>query len=263
MIPIRKHLLRTMLIAASLWLFSPFHGALVQAETDASFTDAQKTAIGRIIRDYLLENPELMREVFAALEDKETRARETARKDILKNNANAIFNAADSAIFGNPEGDVTLVEFFDYNCGFCKRALADLEKLVKNDPNIKVVMKEFPILSRGSFDAARVSIAVNMQDPEKYRKFHAALLNARGRADEAKALSIAKGLGLDMARLKEDMKKPEVKMIIARDRSIADALGINGTPAYILDDKIFSGAVGVEKLRKKIAAIRKDGCKYC
>ena len=120
-------------------------------------------------------------------------------------------------MLGNPHGDVTFVEFFDYNCGYCKRAMSDMLTLLKDDPKLKVVLKEFPVLGPGSVEAAQVAIAVRMQDKsgKKYLDFHQKLLGGRGQADKAHALAVAKEVGLNMAQLEKDMASPEVKATLA------------------------------------------------
>ena len=128
-------------------------------------------------------------------------------------NAETIFNSPRGVVLGNKDGDVTFVEFFDYNCGYCKRAMADMLDLMKTDPKLKVVLKEFPVLSEGSVEAARVAVAVRMQDPggKKYLDFHQKLLGGRGQADKARAIAAAKDAGLDIARLEKDLASPEVQ----------------------------------------------------
>jgi len=232
-----------------------------QAAEKSGFTDMQRQEIEGLVREYLLKNPGILREMMTALDANETRERASAQSKALSENADAIFRSANDIVLGNPKGDVTLVEFFDYNCGFCKRALKDLQKLLKTDKNLKVVIKEYPILSTGSLEAARVSMAANRQG--NYLKFHAALLGARGQVDGKKALKLASKLGLDMDKLKADMDRPEIRKSLASVQKLARRLGISGTPAYIIDDAIIPGAVGIENLRAQIAKIRKTGCKYC
>ena len=155
---------------------------------------------------------------------------------------------------GNPQGDVTLVEFFDYNCGYCKRALSDLMNLMKADPKLKVVLKEFPVLGPSSVEAARVGVAVRMQDRtgKKYLEFHQKLLSGRGQVDKARALAVAKEVGLDMARLEKDMASDEVTATLQESGQLADKLGLNGTPSYVVGPDVVVGAVGLEVLKQKV-----------
>ena len=157
---------------------------------------------------------------------------------------------------GNPQGDVTFVEFFDYNCGYCKRALSDMTDLMKKDPKLKVVLKEFPVLGPGSVEAAQVAVAVRMQDPKKYLDFHQKLLLGRGQADKARALAVAKEVGLDIARIERDLKSDEVAKTLEESMKLAEALGLNGTPSYVIGNDVVIGAVGLAALSQKVQAAR-------
>jgi protein-disulfide isomerase len=152
-----------------------------------------------------------------------------------------------------------MVEFFDYNCGFCRRALADMLDLLKSDPNLKFVLKEFPVLGEGSVEAAHVAVAARMQDAtgKKYIEFHQKLLGGRGQADKARALAVAKDVGFDMARIEKDMASDEAKKTIEENMKLADALGVSGTPSYVVGSEVVIGAVGLDALRDKITAERK------
>ena len=177
-----------------------------------SISDAQRGEIEKIIREYLLKHPEVLQEAIAELEKKQAAAEAEKHQAAVKDNAEALFNSPRQVVVGNPQGDVTFVEFFDYNCGYCKRAMTDMLELMKDDPKLKVVLKEFPVLGPGSVEAARVAVAVRMQDKtgKKYLEFHQKLLGGRGQADKARALAVAKEVGLDMARLERDMASDEV-----------------------------------------------------
>ena len=173
-------------------------------------------------------------------------------------NADTIFNSPRGVMIGNKDGDVTFVEFFDYNCGYCKRAMSDMLDLMKSDPKLKVVLKEFPVLSQGSVEAAQVAVAVRMQDPtgKKYLEFHQKLLGGRGAADKARALAVAKDVGLDIAKLEKDMASPEVKATIEENFRLAESMGMNGTPSYVIGKQVVIGAVGVDGLKEKIGIAR-------
>jgi protein-disulfide isomerase len=162
-------------------------------------------------------------------------------------------------VLGNPQGNVTMVEFFDYNCGFCKRAMTDMLDLIKTDNNLKFVLKEFPVLGEGSVEAARVAVAARMQDAngKKYIEFHQKLLGSRGGADKMRALAVAKEVGFDMPRLERDMGSDEVKKTIEENMKLAEALGVSGTPSYVVGEEVVIGAVGLDALREKINAERK------
>jgi protein-disulfide isomerase len=179
-------------------------------------------------------------------------------------NKTVIFDSPRAPSFGNAKGDVTLVEFFDYNCGYCKHALGDVAKLVKDDPNLKVVLKEFPVLGPSSVDAAKVAVAVRMQDTGgKYFEFHRRLLGGRGEANKERALQAAKEAGFDVARIQKDMESPEVANTIRENMGIAQSLGINGTPTFIVANEMVIGAMGYDTLKSKIDSVRKCGKATC
>src|SRR3984885_7412108 len=224
-----------------------------------SFSADQREEIGKIIKDYLLTHPEVMQDVMAELEKRQQSAdAEKHRAAVTENNA-TLFNSPHQVVLGNPHGNVTMVEFFDYNCGFCKRALSDMLDLMKANPDLKFVLKEFPVLGEGSVEAARVAVAVRMQDAsgKKYFEFHQKLLGGRGPADKARALAVAKDVGFDMGRIEKDMGSDEVKKTIDESMKLADALGVNGTPSYVVGDEVVVGAIGLQALKEKLAAERK------
>jgi len=228
----------------------------------AQFNADQRKEMGEIVRDYLMANPEVLRDAFRELERKTALAKAAGEKAAIASMAGDIFRSPGDHVVGNPDGDVTVVEFMDYNCPFCKKALADVEKMLEKDKNLRVVMKEFPILGESSIFASRAAIASRAQG--KYWEFHLALMRKRGSATEASVFRAAKKVGLDVARLKKDMDSPEVTAIIDRNYAIAQALNINGTPAFIVADNILAGAVGFEALSNTVATVRKNGgCSFC
>jgi protein-disulfide isomerase len=151
-----------------------------------------------------------------------------------------------------------VVEFFDYNCSYCKRAMVDMLELLKGDSKLKFVLKEFPVLGEGSIQAAQVAAAVRMQDKtgKKYLEFHQKMLSGRGQADKARALAVAKEIGLDMARIEKDIAGDEVKATLEESFKLAEALGLNGTPSYVVGNDVVIGAVGVNLLKEKVNAAR-------
>jgi protein-disulfide isomerase len=192
------------------------------------------------------------------LEKRQAAADNEKHRAAVKQHAEALFNSPDQVTLGNPKGNVTFVEFFDYNCGYCKRAMSDMLTLLDNDSKLKVVLKEFPVLGPGSVEAARVAVAVRMQDKsgKKYLAFHQKLLGGRGHADGARARAVAKEVGVDMARLAKDMSGPEVEKTLQQDFKLAQALGLNGTPSYVIGDEVIVGAVGLDALKEKISTAR-------
>ncbi len=224
------------------------------------FSPAQRGAIEKIIKEYLLKNPEVLQEVMAELEKKQALAETEKARSAIKSHSEALFNSPRQVTLGNPQGDVTFVEFFDYNCGYCKRALNDMVELMAKDPKLKVVLKEFPVLGQGSVEAAQVGVAVRMQDKsgKKYLEFHQKMLTGRGQADKARAMAVAKEIGLDMARLEKDLKSDEIDKTLQESLKLAEALGLNGTPSYVINNDVVIGAVGLSTLGQKIAAARKQ-----
>jgi len=222
-----------------------------------SFSDAQKSEIEKIIKDYLVAHPEVLEEASAELDKRKQLAEAEKARSAIKNHSEALFNSPRQVTVGNGTGDVTLVEFFDYNCGYCKRALADLTTIMKDDGKLRVVLKEFPVLGPGSVEAARVAVAVRMQDKgKKYFDFHQRLLNGRGQADKARALAAAKDAGFDIARIEKDMTSDEVKVSLEESMKLAEALGMNGTPSYVIGEEVVVGAVGLDALKQKVNLAR-------
>jgi len=231
--------------------------APVSTAAAEDFSPAQRTQIENIVRDYLLKNPELLQQVMLELEKKHSVAEAAKQKQTITDHAQALFNSPRHVTLGNPQGDVTFVEFFDYNCGYCKRAMGDMMELLK-DPKLKVVLKEFPVLGPGSVEAAQVAVAVRMQDKtgKKYLDFHQRLLTGRGQADKAKAMAAAKAAGLDMARLEKDLASDEIRASLQESFSLAESLGLNGTPSYVVGNDVLIGAVGLAALREKVNVAR-------
>jgi protein-disulfide isomerase len=243
------------LVAAAISLALPA-AAPAQAQ---SFSAEQRDEIGNIVKDYLLAHPEVMQDVMAELEKHQQAADAEKHRAAVVENKATLFSSPHQVVLGNPQGNVTMVEFFDYNCGFCKRAMSDMLDLIKTDNNLRFVLKEFPVLGDGSVEAARVAVAARMQDAsgKKYIEFHQKLLGGRGAADKTRALAVAKEVGFDMPRLEKDMGSDEVKKTIDEDMKLADALGVSGTPSYVVGEEVVIGAVGLDALREKIAAERK------
>jgi len=227
------------------------------------FDASQKAAIEAIIKDYLIANPEIMLEVQNALETRMEQLQAEKLKSALSNHAAEIYRSPGAPVAGNPSGDIPVVEFFDYNCGYCKRAFQDLAKLVQQDPKVKLVLKELPILSKASEEAARVALAASMQG--KYWPVHQALLSIRGEVNEQTGLKAVEKLGLDMARLRKDMASEAVTSEIRRVRELAQRMGIQGTPHFLVGDRAIPGAPGnlLEQIQGHVAELRKTGCKVC
>ena len=215
-----------------------------------------------MIEDFLMSDPKLLQRLSIALEDT-LRVEEQARTETAMTEfRDAIFSAPDQIVVGNPDGDVTLVEFFDYNCGYCRQAVPDMAALIAEDPNLKVILKEFPILSNESIDAARIGVLVSKTDAD-YWTFHETLFSSRGKVDKAVALQAAADQGLSQIDLELRMGEEQVARTIQKSYEIAQALGITGTPTYIIGNEIIPGAIGADELRTRIANMRECGSTQC
>jgi len=222
----------------------------------ASTPTLDRAEVENIVRDYLLANPEILLEVQDALEAKQKEEQRLASELVIKDLKDEIFNSAYDGVIGNPNGKVTIVEFYDYNCGFCKRALEDMVALTKQDPDLRFVLKEFPILGPDSHKASIVSMAFHKMMPEKYGEFHMALLGGEGRVTEAKAIEVALSLGADEATLREHMKDPDIPEVLSRTYEIANRLNISGTPSYVVGNEVIFGGLGQQVLGEKITAAK-------
>jgi protein-disulfide isomerase len=229
-----------------------------------AFNDGQKDQIRGLIRDYLLQNPEILQEAMVELERKQKDAEKAAQAAAMKDYAGALVNSPRNIVVGNPQGDVTLVEFFDYNCGYCKRAAADLGEMIKADPKLRVVLRDFPVLGPESVEASLVAVAAKNQiKGDQYWQFHQKLLDGRGRVGKERAIAVAKEFGADPAKLEKDMQSPETRAALEETMRIADALKLQGTPAFVVGDEIIFGAVGAAPLKTAIASVRKCGKTAC
>ena len=230
---------------------------VAQADTAATTSGKlDRAEVEGIVRDYLLKNPEILLEVQSALEAKQAEEQKIAHEGVIKGQKNEIFNSTFDGVVGNPDGKVTIVEFYDYNCGFCKRAIEDMQALTKSDSDLRFVLKEFPILGPDSQKASIVSMAFHKMMPQKYGEFHTALLGGEGRATEAKAIKIATSLGADEAKLREHMKDPDIPEAISKTYELATKLAISGTPSYVVGNEVIFGALGQDVLAEKIAAAK-------
>jgi protein-disulfide isomerase len=263
-------------IVAGMILLQPAHAQDAREAIDGHIRDylaSHPDEVGEIAKGYLVKHPEAFTEILVeVLKHRPPKSGATAgaaaaakpatdRSAAVTNNAAMLFSSPHQVTLGNPQGDVTLVEFFDYSCGFCKRALPDMLALIKDDPNLKIVLKELPILGPGSAEAARVAVAVRMQDPDgqKYLAFHRELFETLGPASKDKALAAAKNQGLDMTRLDTDLASDEITATLSEDVKLAGAMSITGTPTYVVGSNVVSGAVGPAALKGWIATARGHG----
>lgn len=221
----------------------------VQAEE--SLSKKQQEEVRKLVRDTIMANPEILVEAMEGLQARQEQARLEQQKNTLKH---VRFETDTTPLAGNLKGDITLVEFFDYQCGYCKRAFPGVMEVVNSDKNIRYVLKEFAILGPDSEIAARAALAANMQD--KYMEFHTAMMTVRGRLNEDKIMKTAASIGLNVDKLKKDMQSEGVNVEIQSTRAIAQALGITGTPAFIIGDEVIPGAVPPAALKEVIARQR-------
>lgn len=229
----------------------------------AALDDQQKKEIGDFIKEYLVEHPEVLLDAQAALEKKQDEARIAQSAQVITQNKDAIFNSKDDMAIGNPKGDITVVEFFDYNCTYCRHALGDMDKLLQQDKNVRFVLKEFPILGQDSVAASRVSSAFRLLAPEKYAEFHHKLLGSDGRASEDTAIDVATSLGVSEAAIRAEMAKAPNTDMIKATYQLASDLNVTGTPAYVIGNEMVSGAIGLDAIKEKIANVRSCGKTSC
>ena len=230
-------------------------GLLPPAAGEARAMTAEE--VKEIALQAILENPEVVMEAVAILQERQARAEADAARAALSDNRDALERDDNAPVLGNPEGDVTVVEFFDYNCPYCRRAGAEVAALIAADPNVRVVYREWPILGEESVVAARAALASREQG--LYPAFHEALMGQQIRLDEALVMEVAAEVGLDVERLRADMDAPEVQAHIDASMELARSLGINGTPAFVVADALAPGVVTAEELARMVAAAREDG----
>jgi protein-disulfide isomerase len=228
----------------------------------AEFNAAQKAEMEKLVHSYLMEHPEILRDMAAKLDENDKKHETETRIGTLQSKKNEIFHDAADAIVGNPKGDVTIVEFMDYNCGWCKKSVVEMQGLVSKDKNVRVVMKEFPIFGEGSEYAARAALASAKQG--KYWQLHQALFASESKVTAEVVDQIAAEQGLDVAKLKADMKDPAIAENIRKTQVLAQSLLLTGTPAFIVDSEVFPGYTPLDGLMASLANVRANGgCKLC
>ncbi len=236
-------------------------GLMIPAQAD-SFTPAQQEELQKLVHDYLVQHPEILRDMANALDAKDKKAEIETRANVLSSNSKEIFHNSGDAIAGSAKGDVTVVEFMDYNCGWCRKSVKEMQAIVGADKNVRVIMKEFPIFGEGSEYAAKAAMASVKQG--KYWEFHQALFATEGKVTPQSTDATAKSIGIDLAKMKADMKSPEIAATLAKNQQLASALLITGTPAFIVDGTLFPGYEQKDVLMAAIAGVRANGgCKLC
>ena len=228
--------------------------ATVAPAADAPPTPAQREAMEGVVRDYLMRHPEVIVEALEAYQAQEQTRKEKAANAAIAKSGETLFRHPMTPVSGNPKGDVTVVEFFDYQCGYCKRSLEVMLEVMKADPKLRVVWKELPILGPASRFAAEAAMAAAKQD--KYLDFHVAVMSARGQLTEARVVELAEKAGVDVARMRKDMRDPAIARYLDETTETALALGITGTPGFIIGDRLVPGAIGADQMRAMIAEVR-------
>jgi protein-disulfide isomerase len=239
--------------AAGAWLFLD-PGFRSKGPASEAATALPKDEFERRVRDYILNNPEVIVEAARRFEQRQRAAEESEATTALKERAEELLRDRDTPVSGNPDGDVSLVEFFDYNCPYCRQVTPIMAEAETADPKLRVVYKEFPILGPNSTFSAKAALAVHRQG--KYVAFHKEMMLDRGVANEAKVLRIAAKIGVDAERMKSDMNDPAIAAIVERNLALAQALRINGTPGFVIGDQIVRGAIDLKTLQSLIQEAR-------
>jgi len=246
-----------MLAALALVLLIP--GVSQTAAQDAPgavFSDTEEKAIGEIVRSYLLANPQLMLEVLEELEAYEDGIEKERQAEAIAANYEALFRDSHSFVAGNPDGAITVIEFFDYRCPYCQQTADDIQTLIDTHEDVRLVLKEFPILGPDSTIASQAAIAAIPQG--KYLEFHFAMLRSEGNLDLDEVMDIAADVGLNVRQLARDMDTARVSTIIETNRNLAFEVGVRGTPAFIIGDELLPGAASLEALEARLDAVRQE-----
>ena len=226
----------------------------------AAMTDAERAAFRAEVRSYLLENPEVLLEAVSALEARQAAEQAVDDATLVQVNAEALFSSPDDWVGGNPDGDVTLVEFVDYNCGFCRRAYPEVMQVLEFDPDVRLVIKELPILGPGSELASQMAVAVlRLHGDEAYADLHDRLMTQRGEMNAAALDRVGAAMGLDMAALRAEMESPEVARILDENRALAARLRLSGTPSFALPGRLVRGMLPAPALLDLVDTVRSEG----
>lgn len=252
-------ILRTAASAAvlAIVLATSFVAAPFTANAAEPFSAEQRAAVQALVRETLLSNPEIIMEAIDALQAKEAASREAQVSQVLVHMRPDLERDPASPVMGNPKGDVTIVEFFDYRCGYCKRVMKDLMAVAEADSNVRIVLQEFPILGPESVLASRASMAVWMNQPDKYEAYHTAMMTSRGNLTKDKVMQIALEVGIDVDAMQTDMGSKAIDAAFAKTAAMAQSLNITGTPAFIIGDRVVPGAVSQSDLELLVQEARK------
>ena len=230
--------------------------SVIPGPAQSPVSAAQRAEMEKIIREYLLANPEIVIEAIQIYREREEKAQQLRAQAALAHSKELLINDPDSPVGGNPKGDVTIVEFFDYRCGYCKRILPTLQEVLNTDKNVRVVFKEFPILGPLSVFASQAALAAHKLDPKKYEAFHNAMMATPGGLSEKRVLRLAKEQGYDPTAIRKEMEAPDIQERIRKNHLLAETLNIRGTPAFVIGNELVPGAVDLDQLRQLIAQAR-------
>jgi protein-disulfide isomerase len=234
------------------------------ASRAAELTNEQKDQLGKFIHQYIVSHPEIIKEAAEELDRRDKAAESADREKTMAGEAAKLFRSPNQAVVGNPDGDVTLIEFFDYNCGYCKQSLATVTKLIEGDPKLRVVLKDFAILGPDSVETAEVAIAARQQlKGPKFWEFHKRLLGVRGHVGKAQAVAVAKELGADVDQLEKDIKSPATRAALAETEELAEKLHFSGTPSWVVGQDAYVGGLPFPEMKAKIDNVRKCGKAAC
>lgn len=228
--------------------------AFALAPIGAIAGDLAEDRVRELVLETIRQNPEIVLEAVAILEQRQAEAQAVAQADVLSSQRQLLERDPNAPVLGNPDGDVTVVEFFDYNCPYCRRVKPEVKAMIEADQNIRLVYREWPILGDGSVFASRATLAARAQG--KYEEFHWAMMELKGRANEASVLRVAQEVGLDIEKLREDMEAPEVQEHIDTSMRLTRALGFNGTPSFVIGDNLVAGFVERAELEEHVADAR-------
>ncbi|KEP68613.1 Protein-disulfide isomerase [Celeribacter baekdonensis] len=238
------------MIFRNLMLVSSF--ALLPMAVQAA--DLDEARVKELVYEAIRENPQIIMEAVEILQRQDAEAQAQAQATVLRDQRQLLEQDPNAPVLGNPDGDVTVIEFFDYNCPYCRRAMPEVLALLEADPNVRLVYREWPILGDGSVFATKAALASRLQG--KYEAFHWALMGMNGRAEEASVLRIAQEVGLDIERLQTDMERPEIEEHIATSMRLTQSLGFSGTPSFVIGDNLVPGFVESDKLTELVDNVR-------
>lgn len=245
-------IIRTFCLIVAITLFTP--AALVAAEP--AQTPLDKTAIEKILWDILKDKPEIIIQAIESYRAKQEAEKQKKAQEALASRQDELRGGPLTPIGGNPNGTITVVEFFDYNCGFCKRVFPSILELLRTDQSVRYVFMEFPILGPESLLAARAALVVWKLDKSKYMPFHTALMASRGRLNQKRIMRLAEQTGLKPETIRKHMNDPEISQALQKTQNLAQALNITGTPAFIIGDRLVPGAIGLDEIKQIISEVR-------